>query len=240
MNNIKTQSRKAFGFCLKLVAKVFLHLYATKGYPIVIRKNTTDLDVFANIFVLGEFKVTPTLKLQPKFIVDVGAYTGISTVWFAQKYPNAQIIAIEPEESNFSFLKINTERLQNIKIFKAGIWYREAFLKIIDRGTGKWGFMVQEVPAGKQYDTKGMTIEEILRIANRDKIDLLKIDIEGAEKYLFENNSCKWLPKVNALFIELHDRINPGCTDAVFSAFNLDEWYVSKSQEKVVFVRKYL
>jgi hypothetical protein len=47
-------------------------------------------------------------------------------------------------------------------------------------------------------------------------IDLLKIDIEGAEKEVFE--VCDWMGDVHSLMIELHDRFKPGCSEAVAPA----------------------
>jgi hypothetical protein len=47
-------------------------------------------------------------------------------------------------------------------------------------------------------------------------IDLLKVDIEGAEIEVF--GACPWITKVRAIAIELHDRIRPGCTSVVKTA----------------------
>lgn len=52
--------------------------------------------------------------------------------------------------------------------------------------------------------------------AGIDSINLLKMDIEGAEKEIFK--CCPWINKVNVLAIELHDRLYGGCTQAVRDA----------------------
>jgi Methyltransferase FkbM domain len=52
--------------------------------------------------------------------------------------------------------------------------------------------------------------------AGIDSVDLLKVDIEGAEKEVFE--SCPWISKVRVLAIELHDRVRIGCSLAVKTA----------------------
>jgi len=69
-------------------------------------------------------------------------------------------------------------------------------------------------------------------------IDILKLDIEGAEKELFADNTELWLPKVNIVVIELHDWLQEGCSQAFYAAFNLDEWDEYKEGEKVVMIRK--
>ena len=58
----------------------------------------------------------------------------------------------------------------------------------------------------------------ILREFGIEKVDVLKMDVEGAEKDIFENNASEWLPRVGLLCIELHDRIRPGATRAVYSS----------------------
>lgn len=50
-------------------------------------------------------------------------------------------------------------------------------------------------------------------------IDLLKLDIEGSEKELFEDPNChRWLSRMKMIFVELHDRLKPGCTAAMEKA----------------------
>jgi len=44
-------------------------------------------------------------------------------------------------------------------------------------------------------------------------VDLLKIDIEGAEKEVFEG--CDWMDDIRCLMIELHDRFKPGSSETV-------------------------
>ena len=107
-----------------------------------------------------------------------------------------------------------------------------------DRGTGSWGFTVREVPLYEPHDVKGISIGTLIAEHKLERIDILKLDIEGAEKELFSKNTSVWLPNVNTMIIELHDRINPGCTEAVYSALDLSEWNESKRGEKVIFTRK--
>ena len=47
-------------------------------------------------------------------------------------------------------------------------------------------------------------------------IDILKMDIEGAEKEIFEFGYANWIPKVKVMIVELHDRYKEGCSKAFF------------------------
>lgn len=222
----------------KMVSFFAIKYYSLIHKPLIIRKNTPDNLVFINIFVLNEFKLP--IKIKPEFIIDAGAYTGLSSLYFSSKYPNAKIFAIEPEDSNFEILKKNTKKLSNVTGIKAGLWYKDAFLKIVDRNTGKVGFMVKEVPESEQYDIKAITIDTLLKLSGFNKIDILKLDIEGSEKELFSKNYDTWLEKVNIIVIELHDRIKEGCTKKLYSAIDKNKWKEYKKGEKVTLIRKKL
>lgn len=203
---------------------------------LTIRKNTTDNNIFKDIFIKKELKLP--IKIKPKLIIDGGAYTGLSTLYFASQYPEAQIYAIEPENSNFTLLEKHINKYKNIHGIKAALWSQDTFLKIRDRQTGHWGFYVQEVEENDNPDTKAITIDTILKISGLEKIDILKLDIECAEKELFSKNYQPWLNKVEIIIIELHDFLEPGCNKAFYSAINLKEWTKYKRGEKRIFVRK--
>ena len=191
-----------------------------------------------SIFVLREFALP--IRVQPKLIIDAGAYTGLSTLYYATKYPGAKIIAVEAESSNFGVLERHTSRLSKVTRVHAGLWHRKGFLKIVDRGTGKWGFGVEEVANGEKFDIEATDIATLLKDSGLEKIDILKLDVEGAEKFIFSHNSKPWIEKTDIMVIELHDRIIPDCTAALYSAIEKDDWHEYIDGEKVVLIRKRL
>ena len=67
-----------------------------------------------------------------------------------------------------------------------------------------------------KHRVRAITMETAMREAGIDSIDLLKMDIEGAEIEVFE--SCRWIRKVRVVAIELHDRIRPQCGSLVKNA----------------------
>jgi len=220
----------------KLISSIIIKIYKLKCKNLIIRHGTTDSAVFRSVFLFKEFKLP--IKINPKLIIDAGAYTGLSALYYSSKYPSAKIICIEPETSNFEILENNTKDLPNITRVKAALWHKNAFLKIKDMGTGKWGFMVEEVSESENFDIKAITIEEILKKSGYNTIDILKLDIEGSEKQLFSKNYQTWLEKVNIIVLELHDRIVDGCTKSVYSAIGKNEWKEFKKGEKVIFIKK--
>ncbi|MES1166654.1 MAG: FkbM family methyltransferase, partial [Pseudomonadota bacterium] len=70
-----------------------------------------------------------------------------------------------------------------------------------------------ERKAGSPATVPGHTLPEFMRIAGFAHVDLLKLDIEGAEHDVLAAPTGEWLPRVRYLVIELHDQIKPGCSD---------------------------
>src|ERR1700674_2609294 len=73
---------------------------------IILRANTSDIQTFEQIFISQTYELG--IDIEPQLIVDGGANVGYASIYFANRYPAAQIIALEPEESNFELLKENT------------------------------------------------------------------------------------------------------------------------------------
>ena len=186
------------------------------GREIFLRKASTDSRVFKKIFIDLEYNFP--LDHDVKTIIDVGANVGLSAVFFAVKYPNSTIIAVEPELSNFDLLKKNTAGFPNIKPVLGGISNNSGFYRIKNDQGDHWNFMLENAnettSSGKFY-----TIDEVMKEYNIASIDFLKIDIEGGEDVLFKNN-YSWLSKVGALSIELHDFIIPGSSNSFFKAIS--------------------
>lgn len=109
----------------------------------------------------------------------------------------------------------NVEGIENIIPINVGLWKKECNLQVKDIGLGTSGFIIEEVET--QSGLKAESINSLIKKYNIDFIDILKIDIEGSEKEVFEN-SDEWLNKVGMLIIELHDRMKEGCSKALFDA----------------------
>jgi FkbM family methyltransferase len=185
-------------------------------YPIYLRKQSSDVDTFYQIYYYKGYDIK--FAFEPKIIVDCGANVGLATVYFKNQYPNATIISVEPEQSNFDMLVKNTAPYKDIHRLRMGIWNKTTNLKIHDNGIGHWGFITEEVDYEDKDTVKAISIDGIMEKYGLDHIDVLKIDIETSEKELFEKNFEKWLPKVKVLLIELHDHTKEGCTRSFFKA----------------------
>lgn len=183
---------------------------------ILARSNDSDLVMFEQVFVNQDYEFD--LGFVPATIVDAGANAGYAALFFHRKYPNARIIAIEPDSENCETLRLNTGGIPQIQPVKGGIWSGRQPLAVNNAEAPKC--MISLKPAGESGpDTvEGYGVADIMRLADAEVIDLLKIDIEGGELELFSENYLPWIKKVRVFMVELHDRIRPGCAAVFYSA----------------------
>lgn len=202
-------------------------------FPVYIRKNTSDERTFFEIFCSRSYEIN--YGLMPEVIIDCGANVGYASVFFKTKYPEATIIAIEPELSNFKMLQQNTKQCQNVHLLNCGVWNRATNLEIVDTGEGNWAFETKEVEYENEKTVKAISINDIMERFNLQKIDILKIDIEGAEKEMFEKNFENWLPFTNIIIIEFHDRIRKGSSKSFFKALINYDFSLKRKGENLIF-----
>lgn len=186
-------------------------------HPIHLRLPSSDIGTYKQIFLSQEYKFET--NSPPSLIIDAGANIGLTSIYFTNKYPNAKIIAIEPENENFKILQKNTCGYSNIQTIHAALWHQNGEIELFDPGLGNWGFMTS---ANKKSNTqegvirhkiRAITINKLISDQNIEKVDILKIDIEGAEKEVFSDTSA-WINKVDSMIVELHERMKPGCTQS--------------------------
>jgi FkbM family methyltransferase len=195
---------------------------------VLIRTWTTDTKVYKDIWV---DKAYGAIGGNPAMIVDAGGHIGLAAAYFATQHPTASIYVIEPDDRNFAMLTRNTEQFPNVHRIKAGLWGEQVSLHIANPESSPWAFSLR--PGG---GIKGVTIPDILAMSGRSRIDLLKMDIEGAEIEVL-NSAKTWIRQVEAMAIELHDRYRPGCTEALESAVAGEAFSMQLSGEYTLLTR---
>lgn len=189
---------------------------------VLLRNNPYDTQVFTQIFMRDELNVH--FEKPPEIIIDGGANIGLATLYLVTKYPNATIIAVEPEQSNFDLLIKNTKGYSNIFCLNKGIWDKSCRLQIIDNGDGNASFITKELIENEPAENviNAITITDIMKEFKIQKLDLLKLDIEGSEKDVFEKGYEDWLSKTQNLIIEIHPHLHPDCEKTVMAALEKD------------------
>lgn len=187
---------------------------------VTVRKGTSDAQVLWQIFVDQEYDIDSAPhaeELRGRYdaivrdgkqpiIVDCGANIGVTSLWFQRQFPLACIYAVEPEPRNFARLVENLRRDDNIVPVRAAIWHSPATLLIVDEVGEAWAFQTEETSSPPDADgcISGLSIEHFRKLSATGRILIVKIDIEGAERALFEKNT-QWVDHTDLLMIELHD-----------------------------------
>lgn len=170
------------------------------------------------------------------YIIDCGANFGLSILYFKKLYPNAQIIAFEPDKKIFEILKKNLQYFpnhENVEILEKAVWTEDTQLKFYSEGSLA-GSVVTDFSGKNSIET--IDAVDLKKFLSR-KISFLKMDIEGAENTLIFDIKDH-LHFVDKLFLEYHgsknerqnlDKILNLLTEACF------EYYIRVASETLEF-----
>lgn len=137
-------------------------------------------------------------------IVDAGANIGAAALWFARTYPQATIVAVEPESENFNLLKDNVAGCANVVPVQAALGGTSGFVSVEKPDHCSAGCRTQ--PA--EHGIRMLTVAECASLVENGRLFIVKIDIEGAEKHVFEHDTS-WIDDVQAIIVEPHDWMLP-------------------------------
>jgi len=133
------------------------------------------------------------------YIIDCGANIGLSVIYLKTRYPNATIIAFEPDRNNFSLLQHNTQNLTGIQIENKAVWDADEKLIFTMDGTQSSTLVKGELSSLPSQEVTAIRLKNLI---DRE-VFFLKIDIEGAEYRVIKD--CRdVLGKVKFLFVEYH------------------------------------
>jgi FkbM family methyltransferase len=154
-------------------------------------------------------------------IVDCGSNIGVSVLWLTARYPEAHIVAIEPAADNFALLRRNCSGL-DVDLRNVGIGAVDGTAHLSVEGQPGYGYQTNF--SGEGLPIEILSLKTILASKPESSYSpfLLKVDIEGAEKYLF-SSSHALLNQFSVILLELHDRFYPGQgTSVEFFRFHAD------------------
>jgi FkbM family methyltransferase len=175
--------------------------------PFHLRLASTDWLVLEEIFFKDEYTFVRDAVSKVRWILDLGANVGYSLRYWHFLFPDADMVAMEPEPDNCSICARNIVSAgleKQVKLIRAAVGARPGRLNLVDTGEGEWAYRT-----GANFEKNGRFVEvlpvaDVLESHAKGKtIDLLKCDIEGAERELFED--CRsWIQRIANIVIELH------------------------------------
>jgi len=173
------------------------------NWRVLLRSNAVDWRILYEVFA-GVYRTEPSQKVAR--IMDLGANIGLSALYFHSRYPEASIACVEPSPGNLNILsRVLALNKLPATIFDCAIGPESGSATLYDTtdpsccnllGSGRNG--------DKWLVVRQMTVPEIMSSLAWDRIDILKIDIEGYERVLLRQNA-DWLSRVSCIVGEIHD-----------------------------------
>jgi FkbM family methyltransferase len=188
------------------------------GHPLYFRCGSSDAANMAQIFRDNAYGFP--LRATPLRILDLGAYAGYAAVYLARRFPHAQVACVEPGDSNFRMLTLNTTPYRRIQTIKAAAWHSTSRLGVQARYFGDWGTQLLDRLPDADLTIQGHSVAELLELVGWNHADYIKCDIEGSEIAVFADPNARWLQLLDVLAIETHDAIQPGASEVVATCFD--------------------
>ncbi|MEW6454508.1 MAG: FkbM family methyltransferase [Pseudomonadota bacterium] len=221
------QACAAVGFLGAIKAKFLYRLAGDQRWTATLRRTGKpftfrprgDIGALSHFF-MPNYHIEDTANLRIGVIIDGGANIGAESVRFAHYFPQAKIISIELQRENHEVLVENTKHFPNVTPLHAALYATEQTLGVTrDSGGGKnanEGFHVTTEPASETI--QATTLDRLVEKHGLESIDILKLDIEGAEYVLFEPMDLRWLKLVKCLIFECPDADRPYTTELIYAA----------------------
>lgn len=188
--------------------------------PVLIRRGGSDAQVIRQIFRDREYdlaRVGPAYarldacyrailaRGRKPLIVDAGANIGAASLWFHRTFPEAIILAVEPDPENCAVLAENVKAFPAIRPVRAALGGQPGKVSISGEGES-WALQTRRDEAG---EVDIVTIGQLLDEAGGDTEPFfVKIDIEGFEADVFDG-ACDWIDRIAGLIVEPHDWMLP-------------------------------
>lgn len=173
------------------------------GENIKVPDSASFLAMYKEIFINEIYKFE--VKKANPLIIDGGANIGLATIYFKTLYPGAKILAFEPDPDIFKIMKNNIEAFgfKNIVLEQKGLWNENTKLTFNHEGADSGSFNNNSHNFNSTKKIGVISLKSILK----SRIDLLKLDIEGAETIVLQDIKDD-LKFVDRIFVEYHSFVN--------------------------------
>jgi FkbM family methyltransferase len=172
--------------------------------PVVVRNGTSDAFVVSELLDGDSYDgLARHASPDARLILDLGANTGIVTRWLLARFPEAQVIAVEPDPVTCAALRRNLARQPRATVVEGGVGATPGRAGI----AGDDGAIGRRIEAAEAGAIDVLTVPGLLARAGVGEavaIDVLKCDVEGAERELFAHCGA-WIGRVRTLAVETHD-----------------------------------
>jgi len=220
-HTIQFHIRNGLGGACDTCSTVTIDLWIDRDRPttLTLRPFAGDLFVLYEVLAFNAYHIASSL-LSPdnvRVVVDCGANIGITSLFLAARYPGATILSLEPHPENFALLKTNVAGVPRIFPIRACVTGNPQTAVRFTIDQAAWGNRIATDSHGVLVPA--ITIEELCKQNGIEKIDLLKLDIEGAEEQVLENGT--FLARTEHIIVELHGHYGFQCFQRDIAPYGL-------------------
>jgi FkbM family methyltransferase len=143
-------------------------------------------------------------------VLDLGAYSGLTSILFAEAVGKmGTVIAVDADQRNIECIKRNLSNYKrhfgkNISLLEGAVWEHNNGLEFSCEGNmGSSAASIVGNKRGSVSKVPSFTLSSIANLFKLQRVDFMKVDVEGAEKVIFEDKDFfrNFLPKI---IIETH------------------------------------
>ena len=193
--------------------------FSKLNHPFFVRPGMKDVSVVINNFIREEYGAIEP-PCSPKILVDGGAFIGDTSAYFLSKYQRLHCIAFEPMPDSFAAAQKNLSVYgDRVELFQMALTVDGQPIRMAGEETGA------RASACGDIEIESMTIEQILQRLPGNRIDILKLDVEGAEGPIFANEPERWLSRIGFIIVETHGK---EVTDTVLNVLQGANWIVTR------------
>lgn len=192
---------------------------------VTLRPADSDLETYRQVYQQRQYEIPGAFQRQRleryydklvadgvvPLIIDAGANIGAAAQWFADHFPKARILAVEPDPANAALCRTNTAGRANVTTVEGAIGGKAGAVAMAPGlGEQSWAITTARLDDSPGAGScKVHTVRDLQRqISGPSALFLVKIDIEGFEADLFDHD-VGWVDEVAAIFIEPHDWLFP-------------------------------
>jgi FkbM family methyltransferase len=157
-----------------------------------------ELAVLRDVLIEREYAT----ESEPRVILDIGANAGFATLYFKSRYPAARVIAVEADWRAYKRLLENVQGLDGVSTYHAAIGTQDGTTSFFcSTDSSICSSLTRRSDADEEVSVETLTLDTLLERAAVDRVDLLKLDVEGAEADVLPTAP---LERINEIIAELH------------------------------------
>lgn len=154
---------------------------------------------------------------EPDCIVDVGANVGATALFFAARYPSADIYSFEASPSNFEYLRHNTEAFATIHAFDFGLFDEDGEARLyLGASQCLQNSIHPSIEVREDFETIRLRKASAALSGVLQGRCILKIDTEGCETQILHDLGAL-LGAVDLLYLEYHSERDRRSIDRLLS-----------------------